>query len=212
MRRALGVFLGCLLSLATVSVQAQEEPPAVVDIETGVRMGPAPILEDNARKRLLGIRSFSGSFQLEKPAISIGLRVDFYRNGQKLPLKTKQPGVGGRARQFGQFDVEIVDLDRLPLGGEPAGHWKFFLSVMPTDTADGRGVIGMGEFEVPKAIFDAQPRTSGAGLFEDLTPQEDGAIALFYQCSGRVQKAASLAEVLKQNPESDILVVLIVPR
>jgi hypothetical protein len=176
-------------------------------IETRVELGGDAEVGLSSLKRILQIRSLTGSFQLAEAANSFRLRLDFYRRQKPITVGVRKPGVGGaQKRHYGGFDVQIVDLDYLRLGDAPAGHSRFFVSLWTSEQPDGKGTMSLVEFDVEKAAFDAQPRTGGTGRFEHFEPDKDACIPLFYSASGRVQRAGTLPELLEANPEADILV------
>ena len=76
-----------------------------------------------------------------------------------------------------------------------------------TEAAKGRGVkAGPQQTDVSKTQFDSQPRTLKIGRFTEF-PDENGCqIPVFFRVSGRILKPASLPELLKENPQSDVLV------
>ena len=208
------------LSIAFVSFSvsglAQEETPARL-VEAVALTRDIPI-DDNSLERILGIRKIVGTFQLSEHVLrledavhSVKLRVDLYRNGQLLQVKMAKPGLGGReVPRHGQFLVQIVDLDHLKLGDAPSGHWRVFISVMMTNSPNGRGVkSGPQQIDIPKSQFDAQPRTSMIGRFTEFPDKTVRDIPLFFSASGRILKHGSLPELLKENPESDVLVGVI---
>lgn len=200
--------ISCCLTILMLSISAtcfaQESDPT---IETEVTLGGDVELGLSSLKRILQIRSITGSFQLAEKANSFRLRLDFYRKGKLIPVAARKPGVGGReGRRYGQFDVQIIDLDYLRLGDAPAGHCRIFVSLMTSEEPNGRGTTSLAEFDIAKTTFEARPRTGATGRFEQFKPGDDGCIPLFYSASGRVTRAPTLAELLEANPASDVLV------
>jgi hypothetical protein len=187
---------------------AQEDTPSPL-IDAVTMTSDIPI-DDNSLERILGIRKIVGTFQLSEEEHSVRLRVDLYRKGRPIQVKMTKPGVGGTPLRHGQFLVQIVDLDHLKLGDAPPGHWRVFVSLMMTDSPNGRGVkAGPQQSDVPKAQFDAQPRTSKIGRFTEFPNKTVREIPIFFSASGRILKHSSLPELLKENPESDVLVGVI---
>lgn len=194
-----------LLSFCFAATCFAQEPTSPV--KTAVELGGDAEFGLGSLKRILQIRSISGSFQLEDAANSFRLRLDFYRKAKPVPVAVRRPGVGGQqARRYGRFDAQIVDLDYLKLGDAPADHWRIFVSLMTSDEPMGGGTTALGQFDVAKTAFNARPRTGAIGRFEQFPRGDDGSIPLFYSASGRVQRAKTLPELLKANPEADILV------
>jgi hypothetical protein len=182
-------------------------------VATTVDLGGDAELELIALKRALQIRTISGNFQLADKANSIRLRLDFYRNGEPIPMKKSEPGVGGQeGRRYGRFDVQIVDLDYLKLGDARPGHWRIFFNVMTSDEPKGRGTTASSKLDVAKNAFDANPSTGAIGRFEDFPPSDDGSIPIFYSASGPVKRAGTLAKLLEANLKADVLVGVLITR
>jgi hypothetical protein len=204
-----------LTATAALPAEPQEpEDPATSLVEAASLTGDIPINE-NSLERILRIRTIVGTVelseartQLSKEISSVRLRLDFYRRGESLDIKMAKPGLGGRdVPRYAQFLVQIVDLDHLRLGSAPSGHWRIYASLMMSNSPTGRGVkSGPQEIDIPKARFDAQPRTSRIGRFEQFPDKTVRDIPIFFSASGRVEKCASSSELLQDNPESDILV------
>lgn len=182
-------------------------------VATTVNLGGDAELELIALKRALQIRSITGNFQLADKANSIRLRLDFYRNGEPIPMKKSEPGVGGQdGRRYGRFDVQIVDLDYLKLGDARPGHWRIFFNLMTSEEPNGRGTTALGKLDIAKNAFDANPGTGSIGSFQDFSPSDDGSIPIFYSASGPVKRAGTLAERLEANPKADVLVGVLITR
>jgi hypothetical protein len=202
--------------LLTRSAWAQEHTPAPL-VEAVTMTSNIPI-DDNSLERILGIRKIVGTFTLNNEVLrqneavqSVRLRVDLYRQGRLIPVKMTRAGIGGKQLpRHGQFLVQIVDTDHLKLGNAPLGHWRIFLSLMMTGEANGRGVkAGPQQINISKTQFDAQPATSRIGRFTEFPDKNVREIPIFFSASGRVMKYASLPELLRENPQSDVLVGVI---
>jgi hypothetical protein len=202
--RSTAHFLATLSFCITATCFGQEPAPPV---KTAVQLGGDAELAFDSLKRILEIRSITGTFQLDETANSFRLRLDFYRKAKPIPVPVRKPGVGGQQdRRYGRFDVQIVDLDYLKLGDAPPGHCRIFVSLMTSEEPMGRGTTALAQFDVAKTTFDTRPRTGAIGRFEQFPRGDDGSIPLFYSASGQVQRANTLSELLKANPEADILV------
>lgn len=188
---------------------AQDVGATVATVELG---GDAE-LELIALKRALQIRSIAGNFQLADKANSIRLRLDFYRNGKPIPMKQSEPAIGGQeGRRYGQFGVQIVDLDYLKLGDARPGNWRIFFNLMTSEEPKGRGTTALSKLDVAKNEFDANPSTGSIGRFEDFARSDDGSIPIFYSASGQVKRAGTLANLLEANPKADVLVGVLIAR
>ena len=210
----LAVSMVLLAGTAGHPAETQENKDATTGLVESVSLtGDIPINE-NSLEGILKIRKIVGTFQFSEEhtelldeTTSIRLRLDFYRRGQLIDVKMRGPGLGGRKPPpCGQFLVQIVDLDHLRLGDSPPGHWRISASLMMSDSPTGRGVTSRQQVDIPKAQFDAQPRTARMGGFRELPDKTVREIPIFFSASGRVMKCASLSEILQENPESDILV------
>jgi hypothetical protein len=204
------------VALLNLSCWAQE--PAPLPLIEAVTMTSDIPIDDNSLERILGIRKIVGTFtlseevfQLDEKIRSVQLRVDLYRQGRPIPLRIKKPGIGSKELpRHGQFLVQIVDLDHLKLGNAPSGHWRIFVSLMMTEEPNGRGVkAGPQQMDVPKTQFNAQPSTCKIGRFTEFPDKNVREIPIFFSASGRILKNASLPELLKENPQSDLLVGVI---
>ena len=203
-------------TLSSVSIGQESVSPegeVTEGINTEVTFSSDLPINHNELKRLLRIRSLSGKFQLEHSYNTFRLRLDFYRNGRLIDVGRTDAGVGGaELRRYGQFNVQIVDLDYLKLGDSPAGHWRIVPQILSSTMPEGRGVIASpGNIDVPKEIFTAIPSTGGTGRFEEF-PDDGNEMPLFWSASGRVKREASLESLLKSNPDSDILVGVLIVR
>jgi hypothetical protein len=197
------LILPFLLAMAGLAQEPESSAGAVASVDLS---GDIPI-NRHSLERILQIKSITGSFRLTEKATSFRLRLDFYRQGKRVPLKIRKAGVGGKSgRQYGQFAVQIVDLDHLKLGDPRPQHYRMFVSLLTSDEPDGTGVTAFVEFDVPKSQFDAKPRTGATGRFEQFAKEGSNSIPLFWSASGRVERAPSLHDLLENNPQSDILV------
>jgi hypothetical protein len=220
LRTTCTLAVSVVLLAGTTAETQEEEDPTTGLVESVSLTGDTPINE-NSLERILRIRKIVGTFQFSEEhtelldeITSIRLRLDFYRRGQLIDVKMAEPGLGGRKPpRCGQFLVQIVDLDHLRLGDSPPGHWRIFVSLMMSESPEGRGVrSGPQQIDIPKAQFDAQPRTARMGGFRQLPDKTAREIPIFFSASGRVMKYASLSEILQENPESDMLVGVLVLR
>jgi hypothetical protein len=197
----------CLLLLVFTSFVIGQETDTTAPQTTEVSFQADLPINHNSLERLLRIRTLTGKFRLKDEYNNFRLRLDFYRGGKRIDVGKTDAGVGGaEPRRFGQFNVQIIDLDYLKLGDAPADHWRIAAQVLTSTEPEGRGVTAhTRNIDVPKEIFDAIPRTGGTGRFEEF-PNEGNEIPLFWSASGRVNREPTLEALLKSNPESDILV------
>lgn len=158
---------------------------------------------------LLHVRRFLGTYALEGKVSKLSLRIDFYKDGHKLASESFTGGwqtYQEPAARSGKLSVQIADLDYLPLGGGKKGTLRFNVALTVLD----RGTSQIAwEHDTSKSVFDPTRPTRGSGTFSG-HPIEDGVIPLFWrlaQDGNRVGTGNIPDEVVKDNPNADILIV-----
>jgi len=167
-------------------------------------------LDDFALAQLLKIRKFAGTYELNAKPSSVGLRLDCYQNGKKVEFadgfKEISTGIGGAEAILptsGEYVFQIVDLDYLKLGDGKEKHWRMNLWIKLKDAPKGvTSSAGHIPFDVPKATL---PALAAQGGF----PVEAGdrkEAPLFWLASGKVEKAATVKDLLEKNKGVTILI------
>jgi len=65
----------------------------------------------------LGIQKWSGAFELRRAAGGARFVLDFYRDGKCVETCTVRALISNRASSQGEFAIQVIDLDYLPLSG-----------------------------------------------------------------------------------------------
>ena len=155
--------------------------------------------------RILRIKKLRGTYRLNSDVNSVSLRLDFYRNGERLDVNMAKPGVQAAGRKTGDFLVQIVDLDYLMLGDGQAGHWRIHLDVTASDPTTGAAIMGSAKSDLPKAKFDAGQRMGRNGKF---SPEEGHRheAPIFWMATGKAESASTVEELLKVNRNCDLMI------
>lgn len=163
---------------------------------------------------VLGVKVVTGEFKLKQKVTKTTLRLDFYKNGNKLDGKSQTFGTGGttKANAFGsgRYAVHFVDLDYLPLGKGKPEHLRIHTQLC------GAGSMSVsGHVDVPKSVFDLGGRMVGTGGFAPSAAQS-GEAPLFRVVvapatnESRINHAQeSVEKLVDLNPNADILVVVL---
>ena len=154
--------------------------------------------------QVLRIERVVGTCELAKKVARFDLRFDFYHKGKRLEKKSKGWGLKlteTEAASSVKCAVHLIDLDYLPLGGGKPGHQRIHFQF-----AAGTMVMG-SSFDIAKSEFDA---TDGAPLniFSAGAARGDE-VPLFYAIakSSSINAGRTPAEVVRSNPDADVLVV-----
>lgn len=169
-------------------------------------MKEAPI-DDTAET--LGIRKWSGTFELQRPTAGGEFLIDFYRGGRLVETFKGFGWVNPIDR--GEFAIQVVDLDQLPLGDRKPGHLRL-ITRLAID-----GVRSSSQTDIAKDKVRLQPQglvgqASGGFRPEDGSPTEVPLLYVIYPGPDEnwvVQRDAP-ARIIAQYPGASILIARLV--
>jgi hypothetical protein len=178
-----------------------EEPAKPIAKSIRIEQPKLGSLEDT-----LHIRKCSGSYELNAPARRISLAIDLYREGKKIDSHSFAVG-DQEGAVSGEFSVQVIDLDFLPLGDGEKGHHRIQYALSLGRT---RGAL---KWDVPKSVFEAD----GAFGNHAFRPEAGTATStplfpmiLKTRRNSGISSGGSVEEVIERNKHSDILIAILV--
>ncbi len=185
---------------------AREKDPSL-PILRSLSMKEAAI-DDTAE--LLGIKTWSGAFELRREARYARLVLDFYRDGQRVETFSTSAGIL-KATSRGEFAIQVVDLDYLPLGGGKPGHWQLSIKL------NFAGTKGSSRLDVAKEkhLFGSGGTSQMSGSFAPKagTPTE---VPLFWILYPRPDarsievRGDSPSEMIAQDREGTLMIARLI--
>jgi len=155
----------------------------------------------------LGIRKWSGAFELRRDARGARLVLDFYVDGKCVETCTVRPLISN-ASSRGEFAIQVVDLDYLPLRGGKAGHRRLIAKLK------FGGVTATTQHDIAKRKFDFEPSSQQInGPFNPIveTPRDVPLFFILYPKPGANKKLTIRgglpSEVIRQIPDATLLIV-----
>lgn len=164
-------------------------------------------IDDTAE--ILGIRTWSGTFELRREVGGPLLVLDFYREGKHVETH-RAFGMLNLATR-GDFAIQVVDLDYLPLGDAKPGHWRVFAKLKFD------GIKGVTHWDIAKDKLGFGDR--GGGQTTDSFGPKAGTstdaplfFVLYPKPGARVvaDRGISPSELIEQNRDSSLLIVRLV--
>ena len=192
--------LGLIATVAAAALSFMPVQDEGVTV-TSLKFADSPI-DDLAH--VLRVTRISGEYDLAGVTNRAGLLFEIHRKGKRVGDPIRSVFLAGRheRNRQGKFSIQVADTDYLKLGDAGKGNHRVMVAVQ-----EG-GTTCRGSIDVPKTVFDFS-MTRGGGTFT--APRaEKGRIPLFYRVGGAataVGAGESLEQVLKNNAESDVLVV-----
>jgi hypothetical protein len=155
----------------------------------------------------LGIKKRSGAFELRREARGARLVLDFYQGGKCVQTCSTNAG-SLKATSQGEFSIQIVDLDYLPLGGAKPGHLrlrvklKFAGSTGSTQKDIAKDKIGFGNQQATARFEPTDGTPRDAPLYFTLYTESDA--------KSMIINSGTPAEQVKQHPHASLLIVRLV--
>jgi hypothetical protein len=178
-----------------------EEPSRPIARSIRVELPKLGSLED-----ALHIRKCSGSYELKTKARSVKLVIDLYREGKKVDSHAFSVG-DHRGAESGEFSVQVIDLDFIPLGDGKKGHHRIQYALSLGTTA------GSTKWDVPKSVFEAD----GAFGSHEFRPEAGTATSaplfpmiLKVRGNGGIASGRNAEDVVARNNHNDLLIATLV--
>jgi hypothetical protein len=197
-------MIRCFFGLAVIGTMAAAAP--------GFSQDPAQVTAVKARPRETGslaealkIQQMTTEYKFDRKHRAVTAVVQFYTNGKLLKerLSTDNSLVAPpeSASDAGQLTVSLVDLDLVRIGDSKPAQHRIHVRLQ-----HGESIVAES-FDFAKSTMDLSKHcTTGA-----LAKESDG--TLIYFIKGDAQSVhtdgTTLAEILKDNPSAEIMVVSI---